>query len=397
MAEPSRFGAVAFVLLAAGLCAVTLGYPGTPDDGDFLHWAAVLNGAGPIRGYAQIADYPPLGPLILWGATKAGADFSLPPFTCIKLAIDFFQLAAALIIRWYARSWAAAALMFLLISPFGALLGYIDAFYLPFVLAGIFALRSDRFAVANLMFAIATLIKWQPAVLFPIVLIYGVGRGRKLNVFSLLPAAVFTGFVIAAFGPDAVRTAFSGATDDPLFSGQAFNLDWIITYGLEATHSLGTHFSAIGTIKFINHLSPPWYAVSRGLFWIVYLGNLIVFASCCKTWNTCMLALLSAETIQFTFNTGVHENHSFLVMILAFAASAGGMLPALEFRVAAVLAVSNILAFYGLDLVFGHAASLGTVILSALDVLMCAAFIRRHVMACRDAGVAPFVSRLRHA
>jgi hypothetical protein len=211
MAEPSRFGAVAFVLLAAGLCAVTLGYPGTPDDGDFLHWAAVLNGAGPIRGYAQIADYPPLGPLILWGATKAGADFSLPPFTCIKLAIDFFQLAAALIIRWYARSWAAAALMFLLISPFGALLGYIDAFYLPFVLAGIFALRSDRFAVANLMFAIATLIKWQPAVLFPIVLIYGVGRGRKLNVFSLLPAAVFTGMRSGPRSPAPPTIRYSAA------------------------------------------------------------------------------------------------------------------------------------------------------------------------------------------
>jgi len=395
MAEQSRFGAVAFLLLAAGLSALTLGYPGTPDDGDFLRWASILHSSGPFRGYAQIADYPPLGPFILWGATRAGADFSVPPFTCIKLAIDFFQLASALIIRWQTRSWAVAVLMFLLISPFGALLGYIDVFYLPFVLGGVFALRSERFAVANLMFAIATLIKWQPAVLLPIVLIYGLGRGGKLKLVALVPAAVFTVLVIAAFGPDAVRAAFSGATGDPLFSGQAFNLDWIITYALEATHSLGTYFSATGTIKFINHLPPPWYAVSRGLFWIVYAGNLIVFASHGKTWNTCMLALLSAETIQFTFNTGVHENHSFLVMVLAFVAANAGILPPLESSIAAVLAVSNILAFYGLALVVGHAASLGTIFLSALDILICVGFMRRHVVACRDAGLAPNLLRLR--
>jgi hypothetical protein len=394
MAEQSRFGAFAFLLLVAGLSALTLAYPGTPDDSDFLHWASELNGSGPFHGYAQIADYPPLGPFILWGATRAGGDCGLLPFTCIKLAIDFFQLAAALIIRQQTRSWAAATLMFFLISPFGALLGYIDAFYLPFVLVGIFALRSEKFALANLMFAISTLIKWQPAVLFPIVLIYGFGRCRKLNFISLVPAAVFTALVITAFGPDAVQTAFSGATDDPLFSGQAFNLDWIITYGLEATHSLGTHFSATGTIKFINHLPPPWYAVSRGLFWIVYIGNLIVFASYGKTWNTCMLALLSAEMIQFTFNTGVHENHSFLIMILAFVAANAGILPLLESSIAAVLAVSNILAFYGLALVVGHAASLGTIFLSALDILICAGFIRRHIVACREAGVVYNVLRL---
>jgi hypothetical protein len=395
MAEQPRFGVVAFLLLAAGLSALTLGYPGTADDGDFLHWASVLDDSGPFHGYAQIADYPPLGPFILWAATRAGGDFGLQPFTCIKLAIDAFQFCAALIIHQQMRSWAAAALVFLLISPFGALLGYIDAFYLPFVLIGIFALRYERFGIANLMFATATLIKWQPAVLCPIVLIYSLGRCRKPNVLWPVPAAFFAVLAIAIFGPNAVQAAFSGATNDSLFSGQAFNLDWIITFVLEATHSLGTHFSTTDTVKFINHLPLPWYAASRGLFWIVYIGNLIIFASHGKTWNTCVLALLSAETIQFTFNTGVHENHSFLIMILAFVASAAGVLPPLEVFIAAALAISNILAFYGLALVAGHAASVGTVVLSALDILMCFGFIHRHVMACREAGLVPILSRLR--
>jgi hypothetical protein len=107
-----------------------------------------------------------------------------------------------------------------------------------------------------------------------------------------------------------------------------------------------------------------------------------------------MLALLSAEMIQFTFNTGVHENHSFLIMILAFVAANAGILPLLESSIAAVLAVSNILAFYGLALVVGHAASLGTIFLSALDILICAGFIRRHIVACREAGVVYNVLRL---
>jgi hypothetical protein len=391
------FAGAAFLLLAAGLSALTLAYPGTPDDVAFVHWAMVLHSAGPLAGYAQIADYPPLGPFILWAATEAGSGLGLPPFISIKLAIDIFQLTAALIIRRQTQSWAAAALIFLLLTPFGALLGYIDVFYLPFILTGIYALRSDRLAIASLMFAVATLIKWQPGVLCPVILIYSLGRCRPPKCLWPVPAAAFTILVIAAFGPQALSTAFAGATNDRLFSGQAFNLDWVITYVLEATNSLGAHFSATGTIRFINHLPPPCYAVSRLLFWLIYFANLIIFALHGKNWNTCLLALLSAETIQFTFNTGVHENHSFLIMILAFVAATAGILPPLEASIAAVLAVSNILAFYGLAPVPGHTASVGTVILAALDILMCAAFIRRHVMACRAAGPAPFLARLRPA
>jgi hypothetical protein len=385
------FGAACFALLAAGLAGITLAYPGTPDLGEFVLWSRVLAQSGPFTGYAAIADYPPLGPFLLWAATQAGRLVHLPDIVAIKLAIDAFQLAAALITRHQTKSWTAAALIFVLVTPFGALLGYIDVFFLPFILLGIFALRADRLATAMLMFAAATLIKWQPAILCPIVFGYALARARTVKSrLWPLPAAMFVLLVIAAFGPRAVWAGFAGATNDPLFSGQAFNLDWIVTYLLEGFRIAGAHFTEAGTVTFINHLPAPWYAGSRLLFWLVYLGNLAVFAAHRKSFRTLLLALLAAESIQFTCNTGVHENHAFLIMILAFAAYNAGALPLIYVLLTAVLAISNILAFYGLAIVAGPAASFGTVMLAMLQVFLCAALVGRHVAASRENGFETF-------
>jgi hypothetical protein len=366
----------AIVLLALGLSAVTFSYPGTPDVGDFLRWSGALQSQGPRAGYAAIADYPPLGPLLLWAATSAGRVFGLGDFSAIKLAIDLFQAASAIIAGIRFRSWVAAGLLWVLITPFGALLGYIDVFYLPFILLGVFALERDRFALAGLLFAAAGLIKWQPIVVAPVILVYAVSRAagaRKL--FWMLPAALFVVAVVLGFGVAPCWRALGGATGDRLFSGQAFNLDWILTYALEAWRVDGLHFAG-GTMKFITALPPPWYGLSRALFWLVYAANLAIFGLRRKTADTLLLALAAAEAINFTFNTGVHENHAFLEMIFVFAAVFAGALPPLYLMLAAALAISNILCFYGLDVVHGAAASAGTVILSMLQIGMCGLLIQ---------------------
>jgi hypothetical protein len=53
-------------------------------------------------------------------------------------AIAACQLTAAFLVRYRYGSWMAAGAMWLIICPFGSLLGYIDCFYLPCVLVGIF-------------------------------------------------------------------------------------------------------------------------------------------------------------------------------------------------------------------------------------------------------------------
>lgn len=357
-----------FGLLGAGLSAAALDYPGTSDVGDFMTWAHALLARGPVAGYAAIADYPPLGPLLLWVGIGAGRLANLPDLVSLKLEIALFQLASAAIVARRYRSLSAGALLWVLIAPFGALLGYIDCFYLPFVLLAVFALEDGRFALGGAMIAVALLIKWQPAILAPVMLLYAARRAQGWRKVScLVPGAAIGLAVIWLFGPRAVWFAFSGAAGDPYFSGQAFNLDWIVSGFLEVFHLAGAPALQGGTIVAITALAPPWYGLSKILFWIVYLGVLGVFAAGKKP---LALALLTAELAQFDFNTGVHENHGFLVMILAFVAVCGLVLEGPYLGVIATVMLANILLFYGLNLVSGAAASAGTLLLSGLNLVV---------------------------
>jgi hypothetical protein len=373
-----------FALVTLAVTALTFTNPGTSDVSDFLSWSATLLQKNPFAGYALIADYPPLGPFILWAAAWLGHAVHIPPLATLKLAIAVFQYAAAFI-AWRVFSPHAATLLFCLIAAYGSLLGYIDCFYLPFILLGLLALSHQRPALALLLFTAATLIKWQPAILCPIILLQGfaIAQGPQKFLFPL-PAAAFAAAVILAFAPASVWWAFSGATSDPFFSGQAFNLDWLATGLMKLFHIAGQHFTPDGTITPIIALPPPWYAASRTAFWTIYLANLALFALRAKTPKRLILALLAAQSIQFTLNTGVHENHAFLILVLGFVALFQDHISKLRFSLIAFLALSNILLFYGFpaaNLTGGYYGAALTITLSAVQCALCIATIHSHIAA----------------
>jgi len=384
MTKTTPLNLAVFALITLAITALTFANPGTSDVSDFLSWSATLLQKNPFAGYAVIADYPPLGPFILWAAAEAGRLAHLTPLEALKLAIALFQYAAALI-AWRVFSPAAATLLFCLIAAYGSLLGYIDCFYLPFILLGLRALDNNRLALALLLFTAATLIKWQPAILCPLIFIQAFALAKFPQKFLFpLPAAAFAAAVIAAFAPASVWWAFSGAAGDPFFSGQAFNLDWLATGLMKLFHIAGQHFAPGGTITPIIALPPPWYAASRTLFWIVYLANLVLFTLRAKTQKRLILALLAAESIQFTLNTGVHENHAFLILILGFVALFHNHLSNARFTLIAVLALSNILLFYAFpsaNLTAGPAGAALTMVLAAAQCALCAATIHSHAAA----------------
>jgi hypothetical protein len=370
-------------LVVAGLSLAMMAYQGMSDLQIFLQWASVLAAHDPVAGYRLIADYPPLGPVFIWLAVAAGQVVSLPNLVGLKLGIGVFQLAGAAVAAARLRSLSAGALLWLLVAPYGSLLGYIDSFYLPFVLLAVFALETGAFEIAGAMLAVAIMIKWQPAILAPPMLIYALAQARGWRrIICVLPGAAIGLAVVMVFGPSWVWFAFSGATNDPYFSGQAFNLDWIMSAALEYWHMAGAPAITSGTIVAITALAPPWYALSKILFWAAYLAVLAVFGFAAKTPARLYLALCACESVQFTFNTGVHENHAFLLLVFVFAAVRAGALAAFYLLAVAVLALSNVLLFYGLDLVHGRLASIGTVLLSGLDVVICVALICLLLRAC---------------
>jgi hypothetical protein len=382
--------ALCFALLALGLSAAWLGLPGTEDVPVFIRWANVLRQYGPFAGYAHIADYPPLAPFLLWLAVGAGRAVAMPDLLAVKLTIALFQLAACLIVARRYGAWAPACLLWLLMSPLGLINGYLDPLFLPFVLLGLFALERDDLAWGAVWFTIAALIKWQPAVMGPVVLVYAVSRMRGIGQIAwAMPAALCALAVLLAFGPAAMLTAFLGATGDPFFSGQAFNLDWIITVALAFHQGAGPHVLTGGLLAFPPHIPAVWWVLSRALYWSLYLALLGVFAMRRRSWTTLVLTLTTAEAIQFTFNTGVHENHSFLVMALAFVAFQEGVLGSVMFTIVATLTLSNVLLFYGVGMGAGVPALIGTLSLSLLDIVVCLALLRLTMAALINPRPAP--------
>jgi len=389
-ALPGWLAAALFFLFCAGLSALTYPCTANPDFAEFQTWMLTLTSNGLVSGYASIADYPPLGDTILYLAGHAAHLVHIPLPAALKLTIDGFQLAAALIIVRQSGSWSFGALLFLLVTPFGALLGYIDCFYLPFVVLGLGVLETPRPATALALFTIATLMKWQPAILCPFVFLYAVTLTPTVRsrIKTLLPACLIAAATILVFHPGPVWTALSGELSDNLYGGQAFNVDWIITYGLEIAHVAAQALTPTHTIHYLMlvYVPPLWATLARILFWLIYATNFCSFAIHKKHHASFLLALLAAESIQFTFNNGVHENHAFLIMILALAAYQAGALNPLFLILTASLAITNILAFYGLALVSGPTASLGTIILSVLQLLICVTFIINSHAANRGNG-----------
>jgi hypothetical protein len=193
---------------------------------------------------------------------------------------------------------------------------------------------------------------------------------------------------ILFFHPGSVWIALSGALSDNLFGGQAFNLNWMITYAIEVTHIAGQALTPTHTVHYLGLVQTPRVcsAFSKTLFWLIFAVNFCSFAIHEKQYASFLLAMLAAESIQFTFNNGVHENHAFLIMILALAAHQAGVLNPLFLILTATLAITNILAFYGLAIVSGPIASLGTIILSLLQLLICVTFIIQSHAANRRNG-----------
>jgi hypothetical protein len=389
-APPGWLAATLFFLFFAGLSALTYPCTANPDFAEFQKWMLTLTTKGLVSGYARIADYPPLGDTILYLAGKAAEVLHIPNSAALKLTIDAFQLVAALVIVRQSGSWYFGALLFLLVTPFGALLGYIDCLYLPFIVLGLGILETTSPTIALALFTIATLIKWQPAILCPFLFLYAVTLAdtSHARLRILLPAGVIAVATILVFRPGSVWVAFSSALSDNLFGGQAFNLNWIITYALEITHGGAQALTPNHTVHYLMLAVVPavWSTLSKTLFWLIYAANFCSFAIHKKHYVSVLLALLAAESVQFTFNNGVHENHAFLVMILAFAAYRAGALHPLFFILAATLAITNVIAFYGLAVVSGPTASLGTIILAFLQLLLCVTFIMQSHAANRRMG-----------
>ena len=385
----------AMLLLAGVLVGLAfLNAQGTEDRGRWLVFMHLSDTHGIFGTYTFAAlsetvyahtSYPPLGLIILACLAQIADFLKLTYFTALKLSIIPFTLGCACIIAIWregplGRLYGAS--MFLLLTLNALLLAYIDVYFLIFLLAAFYYLDRGHFGTGSLMFVLSCLVKWQPIILIPFVILYVWPRCTARDFRRFIPAIAILLMSLAVYGSP-MANALANGLQEPTLSGRALNLNWLITARAEAhwphyvakygaqvmtmnTDQLDRSFSAESVHKYRVLLS-----LSSALRYFCYLVALgYFFLSKRTSWD-----LLRASVLAFlaycVFGMAVHENHWLVPAALALCWFAIDRTRWFEAVVIALIFNLNLLIYYGIN---GDGPGFSTVIFGQDVTIWLAAF-----------------------
>ena len=351
---------------------------GTPDVFDFWAvWMRRVQTFGLTESYSRFyTDYPPgsVSLLALARAVLPGSDF-----WSIKMLLGAFLLGAGLVTGLWLRDVVAATVMIAALAVNAVGLGYLDVLYAVPLLLALWALQRDRVALFSVFFATACLVKWQPVILIPFVIVFllrslvaerGTLNTRRIAA-ALVPGLSVSAVVVLAFGLRAVAHAFRLGLTQPFLSGNALNLGWLLTALERGSLDNGKPV----TFVFLPDV-PSWMpTLTRSLFALAMLVILAAFWRGARTFEQLLAASIIGVVAYFSFNTGVHENHLFLACLLSVIGL--WLLPGLRTLLLIVIAITqvNLIAFYGLTGTLDNSPTLSgidaTIPLAALTLLAC--------------------------
>jgi hypothetical protein len=235
-------------------------------------------------------------------------------------------------------------------------LGYMDIVPVPFLIGALWAIRDERPVTGMLLFLVSSLLKWQPLILAPFLLVHMLNINDPFAIFqaftrrltwrlivSVLAVAVC---LAAAFGTLPAR-AFLWALHHPFLSGNALNVAWIATFLTRLFASPDFAFS--GEVSYLTLPAVylmPFKLVFFALFGLVLLRFIRVERDFV---NLLVFSILGVLTYGI-WNSAVHENHWFVAMVAAFML-AGESRSAPAFWIAILVSVMlnvNLFVFYGI-------------------------------------------------
>lgn len=302
--------------------------PGTHDVLMWFGWSQSIVQHGLLEGYAQSNSfYPPLffvAMTILMGAAYLTGISGLYIF---KISL----LACILITCWQVWRWTQNRIVVLMLYfslVFSCIyMVYMDAWIAPLLAGALYALVKRHYITFSVLYSLACLLKWQPAILAPVIGVYMLGIGMEnrfdrkawcqLLLHCLGPAAVITTAILGLFGFGVVFHKLSEALNEGIFSAQAMNLGWVITYGLHVVSP-----DIYGPLQhsgndMINGMPKIPSIFLKIMFASVYIVTLVFFYQRKKSEENFLCCLLTVYFAYYILNTGVHENHLFIGAVLS--------------------------------------------------------------------------------
>lgn len=206
--------------------------------------------------------------------------------------------------------------------------GDLNIYLIPSFFAAIYFLFKKKYFLSGLLMGITISIKWQPIILIPL---FGATLFDLRNLFEslkrsltfalgLVPIPVIV-WVLVLINPEG-KLAFDRSTDyllhgAPMLSGQALNLNWLVTYGIHIFTPLA--FGSLKDLDYLNRQIPADYApwIFQGtLFLIVWA--IIAIRYWLKERRNIESFLAASLMIFFAhhqLNKSAYEKHLFYVPI----------------------------------------------------------------------------------
>jgi hypothetical protein len=326
-----RFSAFARSASVVILVLLSLSFalaPGTADMDRWQLWARNMDRLGVSEGYSvNHGDYPPYAAVILLGARRLGAEYDVPTLVSIKLAILGFLLLTTTILYLWTRSFWLAVLSHVSLLLGTVALGYLDAFFAPALIVSLWALKERRLVLFAFSYSAACLIKWQPTIIAPFIalhlwnLLYGPYESppteRRSTGRILIPVAAVVAPTVLLFGIAPIWGALVNATSHSFLSGNALNINWILTHWLHVYRPAQFGGLEQGQAAYIRTSLPSIVLAPRLLFYATFAIAILAYSKREKTFEQLVHWSLLGYLSYFMLNTGVHENHLFIAVLLS--------------------------------------------------------------------------------
>ena len=371
-AKSSRWPAI-WLLLLINLVAVSFLYsPGTEDMRVWQSWINDVSSFGLIGGFLRDGglyphNYPPLAFAILDAVARTADALHVSVFVILKCSLLLFLIATSAVYYWFTRNLILTAALELVLLLNTVPLGYIDIYFAPFLIAGLFCLGRGKLNLGIFLFALSCSIKWQPLIIAPFVATYawnaagqiGQATGHKIRT-QIMPFAI-TALTIgvplgAIFGSAVINSLrlVTSQAEHPFLSGLALNFAWIHSWVLHLAQPGKYGPLGDGQIHLIVTRDALVTLPEKLLFYLSYAVIFVVFARGIKSFQRLIVYSMLGYLAYFSFNSGVHENHLFLVCCLAWILvflEPIQLARGINFSIAAN---ANLILFFGLD---GHTSS----------------------------------------
>jgi hypothetical protein len=327
-----RWSAIAFLILVSLIAATFLYSPGTEDIRTWYYWMDEISYYGLVDGFAQGGgrfphDYPPLAYVFLAGVVPAAAALGVSKFVVLKCFLLVFLFATSACFYWFTRNLILTAALEFSLALSSVMLGYLDIWFAPFLIAGLFCLQRGHLKCGIVLFTISCFIKWQPLMIAPFICIYvwsavqNVPSWRhklRMQVMPFAVAALVVAVPLVAIFGTAVIQSLQRAMSHHYLSGLALNFAWLHTWALHLLQSQKYGSLVDGQIDLILTGNTLVTLPERVLFYASYALVLTAFLRRPKTFERLIGYAILGYLCYFIFNAGVHENHLFLAVCLAW-------------------------------------------------------------------------------